>query len=76
METVVIYSAALQNVPRALDEAARVDGANFFQIWWHIAAPMTKTAMIAIFIPGRAKAPTTNPHPGHRPDLPRTIRPH
>lgn len=37
-------------LPKDLFEAARVDGANFFQIWWRIAAPLTKTAMIVVFI--------------------------
>lgn len=37
-------------LPRDLFEAARVDGANFFQIWLRIAAPLTRTAMIVVFI--------------------------
>ena len=37
-------------LPRELFEAARVDGANFFQIWARIAAPLTNTAMIVVFI--------------------------
>lgn len=37
-------------LPRELYEAARVDGANFFQIWLRIAAPLTRTAMIVVFI--------------------------
>ena len=37
-------------LPRELYEAARVDGANYFQIWGRIAAPLTRTAMIVVFI--------------------------
>jgi multiple sugar transport system permease protein len=37
-------------LPRDLFEAARVDGANFFQIWWRIATPLTSTALIVVFI--------------------------
>jgi multiple sugar transport system permease protein len=37
-------------LPRELYEAARVDGANYFQIWARIAAPLTRTAMIVVFI--------------------------
>ena len=37
-------------LPRELFDAARVDGANYFQIWARIAAPLTKTAMIVVFI--------------------------
>ena len=37
-------------LPRELFEAARVDGANYFQIWGRIAAPLTVTAMIVVFI--------------------------
>lgn len=37
-------------LPRELFEAARVDGANYFQIWGRIAAPLTRTAMIVVFI--------------------------
>lgn len=37
-------------LPRDLFEAARVDGANFLQIWWRIATPLTRTALIVVFI--------------------------
>ncbi|MCZ7544204.1 MAG: carbohydrate ABC transporter permease [Anaerolineae bacterium] len=38
------------SLPRELFEAARVDGATFFQIWRHIALPLTRTALIVVFI--------------------------
>ena len=37
-------------LPRELFEAARVDGANYFQMWWRIALPLTRTALIVVFI--------------------------
>lgn len=41
--TMVIYLAALQSVPREIYEAARVDGAGFFQIVKNITFPNIKT---------------------------------
>ena len=37
-------------LPRDLFEAARIDGASFFGLWWRIATPLTKTALIVVFI--------------------------
>jgi multiple sugar transport system permease protein len=41
--TMVVYLAALQSVPREIFEAARVDGANFYQIIRKITLPNIKT---------------------------------
>ncbi|MEE8392302.1 MAG: sugar ABC transporter permease, partial [Anaerolineae bacterium] len=38
---VVIFLASLQDVPRALYEAATVDGANAWQRFWNVTIPMT-----------------------------------
>jgi multiple sugar transport system permease protein len=38
------------SLPRELFEAARVDGANYFQMWRMIALPLTRTALIVVFI--------------------------
>ena len=40
-----------ETIPVDLDEAARVDGAGEFRLWWQILLPMTKPAMgtLAIF---------------------------
>lgn len=38
------------SLPRELFEAARVDGANYFQMWSQIALPLTRTALIVVFI--------------------------
>ncbi len=47
----VIYIAALQNVPTALKEAATIDGANKFQVFIHIVRPMISHAItIGVFI--------------------------
>ncbi len=37
-------------LPRELFEAARVDGANYFQLWRHVALPLSRTALIVVFI--------------------------
>lgn len=37
-------------LPRELFEAARVDGASYFQLWHKIALPLTRTALIVVFI--------------------------
>jgi multiple sugar transport system permease protein len=41
----------LQGIPRELDQAASVDGANLFQVFWHVILPLTKPALaiIAVF---------------------------
>jgi multiple sugar transport system permease protein len=38
------------SLPRELFEAARVDGASYLQMWYKIALPLTRTAMIVVFI--------------------------
>jgi multiple sugar transport system permease protein len=38
------------SLPRELFEAARVDGANYFQMWRNVALPLTRTALIVVFI--------------------------
>jgi ABC-type sugar transport system permease subunit len=40
----IIYLAALQDVPTELAEAARMDGATGFQFFWRIVLPMLKSA--------------------------------
>ncbi len=37
-------------LPRELFEAARVDGASYFDLWRVIALPLTRTALIVVFI--------------------------
>jgi multiple sugar transport system permease protein len=49
---VVIYLAALQDVPRTLYEAARVDGANAWHRLWHVTVPMCTPVILFNFIMG------------------------
>jgi len=47
----IIYIAALQNVPQELIEAAKIDGANRFQILRHITMPLVAPAVtICLFL--------------------------
>jgi len=39
-----------KTLPMDLDEAARIDGATSFRIWWSVILPMSKTAIAAISI--------------------------
>lgn len=47
---VVIFLAALQDVPRELYEAAKVDGADKFGRWRHITIPLTTPAILFVLI--------------------------
>jgi multiple sugar transport system permease protein len=38
------------SLPREIFEAARVDGATYFQMWRFVALPLTRTALIVVFI--------------------------
>jgi len=42
----VIFLAALQEVPRSLYEAARIDGANGWQQFWHVTFPLCTPALL------------------------------
>jgi multiple sugar transport system permease protein len=37
-------------LPRELFDAARVDGANYLRMWWSIALPLTRPALVVVFI--------------------------
>jgi len=37
-------------IPRSLEDAARIDGANSFYIYWHIIMPLAKPALISVSI--------------------------
>lgn len=37
-------------IPVALDEAAQIDGANFFQIFWHVIIKMSISTIIVVFL--------------------------
>ncbi|WP_223878544.1 carbohydrate ABC transporter permease [Microbacterium radiodurans] len=42
----VFYLAALQNVDHSSIEAARMDGANAFQVFWHVTVPQLKPMIV------------------------------
>lgn len=48
----VIFLATLQDVPRALYEAAELDGANAFHKFWHITIPMCTPVILFNLIMG------------------------
>jgi multiple sugar transport system permease protein len=37
-------------IPRSMEEAAVIDGANVFQIYWHIMLPLVRPALLAIAV--------------------------
>ena len=48
----MMFLAGFINIPGDLSEAARVDGANGFQIWWRVKLPLIRPVMgiVAILI--------------------------
>lgn len=48
--TILILTAAFRNVPSEIEDAARVDGCNNFQVWYRIALPLIKPNLAAAAI--------------------------
>lgn len=48
--TMLLYLAALQSVPKSFYEAAKLDGANAWQSFWHITLPMVKPVTFFIIV--------------------------
>lgn len=48
----IIYLAGLQNIPRHLYEAAEIDGANRFQLFWKITLPLLSPTIFFMTITG------------------------
>ena len=46
----LFYYAGLMTVPREIEEAARVDGASWFQTYWHIVIPYLRPAIAAVIV--------------------------
>lgn len=46
----LIYLAALQNVPKSLEEAARIDGASAWQVTRFVTVPLLRTATMFITV--------------------------
>lgn len=40
----------MMNIPSSLDEAAEIDGANKFQLYWHVILPLARPAIITLSI--------------------------
>lgn len=49
---IVIFLAALQDVPRSLYDAALVDGANRWQRFWNVTIPMCTPAILFVLLTG------------------------
>ena len=50
--TIVIFLAALQDVPQSLYDAAKVDGANSWHRFWHVTIPMCTPAILFNLLTG------------------------
>ncbi|ANU26349.1 carbohydrate ABC transporter permease [Planococcus versutus] len=48
--SIFLYHGALNNIPRSLDEAATIDGANRFQVFWYIIFPILKPITVTVAI--------------------------
>lgn len=38
------------SIPRELEEAARIDGAGYFQVWWRIILPLSRPALATLAV--------------------------
>jgi raffinose/stachyose/melibiose transport system permease protein len=48
--SIFLYHGSLQGISKSLDEAATIDGANRWQIFWHIIFPMLKPISVTVAI--------------------------
>ncbi|RHW40301.1 carbohydrate ABC transporter permease [Neobacillus notoginsengisoli] len=48
--SIFLYHGTLNNIPKSLDEAATIDGANKFQVFWYIIFPMLKPITVTVGI--------------------------
>jgi arabinogalactan oligomer/maltooligosaccharide transport system permease protein len=48
--TTWMVKSYMDNVPRSLDEAARIDGASSFRVWWQIIVPICKPILVFLGI--------------------------
>ena len=46
----IIFIAALQNIPDSLKDAARVDGANPLQTFWYITLPLLRPTLMVVSV--------------------------
>lgn len=47
---IVILKSFMEDAPRELFEAARVDGCNAWQTYWHVALPLVRPALVFVTI--------------------------
>ncbi|CAM3828190.1 carbohydrate ABC transporter permease [Mesobacillus zeae] len=48
--SIFLYYGTLNSIPKSLDEAATIDGANKFQVFWYIIFPMLKPITVTVAI--------------------------
>ena len=48
--SVFLLRQFMKNVPRELEDAARLDGCGFLRIYWHIVLPLSKPALAVVAI--------------------------
>lgn len=48
--TVFVLTSFMGDIPRSLEEAAYIDGANRFQVYWNIVLPISRPAVTAVGI--------------------------
>ncbi|MDN6408994.1 MAG: carbohydrate ABC transporter permease [Tetragenococcus halophilus] len=48
--SIFLYYGALRSIPLSLDEVAYIDGANFFQVFWHVIFPILKPTTVTVII--------------------------
>lgn len=54
--SILIYLAAMGNLPKSLYESAELDGATATQRWWHITVPMLSGTTAFLFVTGAIDA--------------------
>jgi len=47
---IIIFRQFFRLQPWELEDAARIDGAGAFQIWWRIMLPLSRSAIIVVFL--------------------------
>lgn len=48
--SIFLYHGAMKSIPKALDEAAIIDGANRFQVFWKVIFPMLKPTTVTVAV--------------------------
>lgn len=48
--SIFLYHGALKAIPKALDEAAIIDGATRFQVFWKVIFPMLKPTTVTVAV--------------------------